>query len=119
MCVREKEEACWDHSAVSLVQVPAMQELSTHPFDDTDQSFLENFITLATSSTISAYDSTGTLFFSILCVSSSCAYTLNANILQRYPRPTAQLIHTLPTGLLQTLTCCLFFLPRDSNTPTQ
>jgi len=25
------EEACCDHSAVSMVQVPAMQELSTHP----------------------------------------------------------------------------------------
>lgn len=31
-CVCERaEEACCDHSAVSLVQVPAMQELSTHP----------------------------------------------------------------------------------------
>lgn len=76
-------------------------------FDDTDQSFLENFITLATSNAISAHDSC-TLFFYILCVSSSCAYTLNANILQRYPRPTAQLIPLFPQGLLQTLTCRLF-----------
>lgn len=71
--------------------------------------FWRIFITLATSSTISAHDSTCTLFFYILCVSSSCAYTLNANILQGIQGLLPSLIHTLfPQGCYKLLPAVCF-----------